>query len=90
MPDDVLDEIMRQIRAAAPELPVQRVEAIALGIRRDWGGARVYIKKAPAAGKALRLGTALAAGASLSQAFVEVGIGRSQGYALAGRRWRCR
>lgn len=90
MGKDVLDELVRQILAAAPEIPRGAAETAAQRIRQDWGGARVYIKKAPAEGKALRLGTALAAGVPLTQAFAEVGVRRSQGYALAGRRWKVR
>jgi hypothetical protein len=88
MAEDFIAHLVAQIRAAAPDLPADRVESIAVGIQRDWGGATVYIKKAPAAGKASRLGSALAAGVPLSQAFADVGVCRSHGYALIGRRWR--
>lgn len=88
MPEDVLDKIMAQVRAAAPELPAARVNAIALQIRRDIGGSACYIKKAPAAGKAFRLGVALAAGVPLSQAFGEIGISRATGFRLLRRRGR--
>lgn len=90
MGKDVLDELVRQILAAAPEIPRGAAETAAQRIRQDWGGARVYIKKAPAEGKALRLGTALAAGVPLTRAFAEIGVCRSQGYALVGRRWKVR
>jgi hypothetical protein len=57
-------------------------------LRRDFGGEKHYVKKAPAEGKAFRLGSALAAGAALHQAFADVGVSRRQGYYLLKRRWR--
>ena len=90
MTEDMLDKIMAQVRAAAPELPAARVDAIALQIRRDIGGSEVYIKKAPTAGKALRLGVALAAGVPLTQAFGEIGVSRATGFRLLRLRQRAR
>ncbi len=90
MGKDVLDELVRQILAAAPDIPPAAVQTAAARIRQDWGGERVYFKKAPAEGKALRLGTALAAGVPLTQACAEVGVSESYGYRLASRRWRVR
>lgn len=85
MPEDLLDRIVAQLKAAAPELPAARVDAIALQIRRDVGGSEVYIKKAPVAGKALRLGAALAVGVPLTQAFADLGVSTSYGYRLVRR-----
>lgn len=87
---DIVDEIFAQLRAAIPDLPDATLQGAALRIRQDWGGARAYVKKAPAEGKAFRLGTALAAGVPLAQAFADVGVSRSHGFSLARRRWRCR
>ena len=85
---DLLDRIFAQLRTAAPDYPQDKLQASALQIRRDLGGATAYVKKAPAEGKAFRLGTALAAGASLHQAFAEVGVTDRHGRRLLGRRWR--
>lgn len=87
MGKDVLDELVRQILAAAPEIPRGAAETAAQRIRQDWGGARVYIKKAPSVGKAFGLGTALAAGVPLAQAFAEVGVTDRHGRRLLKRRW---
>lgn len=85
---DIVDEIFAQLRAAIPDLPDAALKGAALRIRQDWGGARAYVKKAPAEGKALRLGTALAAGVPLAQAYELVGIGERHGRDLLKRRWR--
>ncbi len=87
MPEDFVEKLMAQIRAAAPDLPSDRVSAIARQVRLDWGGSTVYIKKAPAEGKARSLGLTLAAGVPLAQAFADIGISRRTGYRLLSRRW---
>ena len=38
-------ELVAEIRAAAPGIPLERAEAIAIGIRRDCGGDRANIRK---------------------------------------------
>ena len=90
MPDDIVDALLKQLLAAAPGFPADRAQAAAAKIRQDWGGAKHYVKKAPAEGKAFGLGTALAAGVPLTQAFADVGVSASRGYELLKRRWRCR
>lgn len=90
MADDVIDDLVRQLLAAAPELPAQRVEAIAHRIRHDWGGNRVYIRKAQAEGKAFRLGSALAAGVPLNQALDDLQVSRATGFRLMFRLTRRR
>lgn len=90
MPEDVIEALVRQIIAAAPGLPEARVRAIAVAIRKDFGGQKCYVKKAPAEGKALGLGAALAAGVPLHEAFEEIGVSRRHGYRVLGRRWRVR
>lgn len=88
MGKDGLDQILDQLRAAAPEFPEDKLRSAALQIRRDLGGGAIYIKKAPAEGKAFRLGAALAGGVPLVQAFGEVGVSRATGFRLLRRRWR--
>jgi hypothetical protein len=90
MSKDGLDLILDRLRAAAPDYPEDKLRTAALQIRHDMGGGPVYIKKAPAEGKAFRLGIALAAGVPLAQAFADVGVGRRQGYYLVKRRWLSR
>ena len=81
-------DLVASIRAVAPDLSVDRVEAIARRIQRDLGGA--YLKKESALGKAFGLGTALARGVPVAQAFADVGVSRSTGYRLLNRRWNPR
>lgn len=90
MPEDVIDVLVRQIIAAAPGLPEARVREIAVAIRKDFGGQKCYVKKAPAEGKVLGLGAAIAAGVPLREAFEEVGVSRRHGYRVLGRRWTVR
>jgi hypothetical protein len=89
---DLVDRLIEQLRAAAPDYPLDKLQSAALLIRRDMGGATAYVKKAPAEGKAFRLGTALAVGVSVTQAFADLGVSRATGYRLLAshRRWRCK
>ena len=36
MKKDLVNDVVAEIRAAAPDIPLERAEAIAIGIRRDW------------------------------------------------------
>lgn len=85
MGKDTVERIIEMIRAAAPELPEAKLGAIATKIHRDLGGSHHYVTKAPALGKAGRLGEQLAAGVSLVQAFARVGVSESYGYRLLRR-----
>ena len=87
---DIVDDIFLQLRTAFPELPDDALRGAAMRIRQDWGGARAYVKKAPAEGKAWRLGAALADGASLAQAFDVAGVGERYGRDLLKRGWKVR
>lgn len=88
MADDVIDALVKQLLAAVPGLPHDQAHAAAARIRQDWGGSTHYVKKAPATGKAFGLGTALAAGVPLTQAFADAGVSRATGYRYLKRRWR--
>lgn len=79
------NDIAALIHAAAPDLSEDRCRAIAERIQRDLGGS--YLKKAPAAGKALRLGAALAAGVPLGVAITEIDCTPRHAYRLLKRRW---
>ena len=60
-----------------------------LQLRKEWGGARVYIpKKESPAGKVPRLAGAIAAGRPLREAMEVAGFRKSQGYYWLGLRWR--
>lgn len=87
MAKDEID-LVTSILSAAPDLSLERAHVIARRIRADVGGA--YLKKEPTAGKAFGLGTALAAGVPVIQAFAEIGVSRSTGYRLLSRRWKVR
>ena len=84
---DLIAEICAQIRAATPDVPEATCLKQAHALCQHLAGSRVYFPKDPAEGKARRLGRALAAGVPLAQAFVDVGVSRSRGFALAKRRW---
>ena len=43
--DNPIADLVAEIRAAAPDLPLERLEAIAIGIRRDWQRGRANIRK---------------------------------------------
>ena len=43
--NDRIVDLVAEIRAAAPDLPLERVEAIAVGIRRDWQRGRANIRR---------------------------------------------
>jgi hypothetical protein len=88
MSKDAVDTLAELIRAAAPDLSAERARAIATRIGKDLAGDRLYFSKAPAAGKAWRLGEQIAAGVPLAQAFVTVGVSESYGYRLLRRAWR--
>lgn len=87
---DLLDDIMEQLAAAAPDYPQDKLRATALKIRRDVGGSEAYIRKAPAEGKVVGLSSALAAGVPLAQAFSDAGVSRGYGYKLVNRLLRSR
>jgi hypothetical protein len=90
MAKDTVETILDLIRAAAPELPADKLDTIARKIHQDLGGGAHYFPKAPAQGKAFRLGEQVAAGVPLAQAFASVGVSESYGYRLLSRTWRFR
>lgn len=85
MGDDIVKDFARRLAAYTSPEEVRRQED---DIRRQWGGAEVYIKKAPAEGKVRALSGRLAAGATIREAFEAAGVGKSQGYFYL--RLRCR
>ena len=88
MNEDAIDVLMRQLKAAAPELKDSRLREIAIRIRQDIGGQRLgYARKDVQEGKAFRLGAALASGLGLVEAMAEVGVPRRMGYRLLRRPW---
>lgn len=82
-----VDELLEVLEARCPSAsPAERRE-FERDIRQRWGGDRVYIDKATAAGKAQRLGAALAAGASLREAIEKAGLSRRSGYRVLSKKW---
>jgi hypothetical protein len=81
MADDVIDKLIAQLYAAAPELGPDRIRAIAVKLRHDMGGRREYVRAEPAAGKAIALAESLAAGVSLREAIEHAGLRPGTGYA---------
>lgn len=90
MVDDPIERLVRQLLAAAPDLRTEggvlKAREIAVRIRADIGGERHYIKKAPGEEKALGVHVAQRRGVPVRQAFREVRVSRSHGYALLARR----
>ena len=43
MEKDFISDLVAEIRAAAPDIPLERAEAVAIGIRRDWHRGRANI-----------------------------------------------
>ena len=83
--DDITRWLVRNAMAAG----MSRDAAIwlALRMRSDWGGCRVYVPKPGPEGKGWVLGAAVAAGTSIQAAASELGIPRSTAYRVTARRW---
>lgn len=81
--DDIVDDLLRLLR---PHVTLDEWHRTAYELRQRWGGSEVYVKKAPAEGKAHRIGGSLAAGLTLVEAFATVGVSRATGYRLIRRR----
>jgi hypothetical protein len=77
MGDDIIKHFCRRMAPYAPPEELRRIE---IELRRQWGGAEVYIKKSPAEGKVRALAGRLAAGATIREAFEAAGVAKSQGY----------
>jgi hypothetical protein len=89
MADDVIDKLIAQLYAAAPELGPDRIRAIAVKLRHDMGGRREYVRAEPSEGKASVSAQCLAAGASLHEALEAAGLRPGSGYARRFvMRWR--
>lgn len=82
--DDIVDDLLRRLR---PHVTLDEWHRAAYEIRQRWGGAEVYVKKAPAEGKARAIGGSLAAGLTLREAFEAAGVSRRHGFRLVTRRF---
>jgi hypothetical protein len=85
MADDIIRSFVARLAAYTTPEEARRVE---IELRQQWGGAEVYVPKAPSLPKATRLGAGIAAGLSLLEAFEAAGVSRRHGYRLLARRWR--
>jgi hypothetical protein len=83
--DDLLTDLWRVL---ARQVGTCAADRELLQLRQRWGGARLYLKKAPAFQKQQQLGEQLAAGAPVGDAFNDAGCKRAWGYELLGRRLR--
>ena len=88
MGEDIIAAFIRRLLEDVPNTSPETVQRIENGLRRDFGGSSHYAKRAPAEGKVLRLGNALAAGVSLGAAISEIGCTKQHAYRLLRRRWR--
>jgi hypothetical protein len=59
-----------------------------LQLRQRWGGARVYLKKAPSLPTQKELGERIASGLPVRDAFAAVGCSAAWGHRLLSRRLR--
>lgn len=84
--DDIIRDFLRRVRTVATSVSDRDWLHVELDMRQAWGGARPYVAKAPAEGKAARLAESLAAGRPLREAFDAVGVSQRSGYRLIGRR----
>jgi hypothetical protein len=80
--EDIIKQFCTELSAFAPLDEVRRVE---IQLRQQWGGADVYVQKAPSLPKAERLGAVIAAGLTMREACDAVGVSRSTGYRLVSR-----
>lgn len=86
---DIVDEFIKRLQHHMPDVPHDRVVAIELDVRQQWGGTtKAYIAKRPGLATQQRLAQALATGQPLEHAFASAGIKRRQGYNILGRRAR--
>lgn len=86
MPGDFLHQVIAAAVAAAIDSPVA-VARLETKLRRQWGGERVYIKKATADAKAAALAVAITNGRSPADAIRDLGIPTRTGYDLLSRKW---
>lgn len=89
MSDDIIDGMIRRMlefnaRAMTPD----QVDEFRTLLRREWGGAEIYVRKAPTELKTRSLAGSLAAGVALNEAFAFAGTSRRHGFRLLARRWR--
>jgi hypothetical protein len=85
VPDDIIRSFVSRLAAYTTPEEVQRVE---IELRQQWGGAEVYVCKAPSLPKAARLGAGLASGLTLREAFDSAGVSYRHGYRLLRLRAR--
>lgn len=88
MADDIIDNLLRELRRLAPELSTDAEWKLEQRLRQACGGALVYVRKQPTpSGKVARLAVGLAAGRPLAEVFAAAEASRRTGYRLLARRW---
>jgi hypothetical protein len=88
--DELINHVMREVIAESPGMSPATALAIEARVRARWGGSRVYIGKGMSTGKARCLGAAIAAGASLRDAFAAAGLTSRSGWRTLSRKWSVR
>lgn len=81
--DDFLTDVWRIL---ARQVGTGAADQELFGLRQRWGGARVYLKKMPAAPTQKELGEQIASGTPVRDAFAAVGCGAAWGHRLLSRR----
>jgi hypothetical protein len=71
---DLAAQLTAILKTEAPELATDKLRAIELAVRRELGGQRLWIQKAPRLAKAALLGDELAHGIPMHQACEKIGV----------------
>jgi hypothetical protein len=71
---DLAAQLTAILKIEAPELAPEKLRAIELAVRRELGGQRLWVQKAPRLAKAALLGNELAHGIPMHQACEKIGV----------------
>jgi hypothetical protein len=71
---DLAAQLTTILKIEAPELAPEKLRAIELAVRRELGGQRLWIQKAPRLAKTALLGDELAHGIPMQQACEKIGV----------------
>jgi len=83
---DIVQRLFALLHQHGHPVPTDKQVAAEQQLRQEFGGERVYIKRAPSRIKSQRLASALQSGVSIREAIRRADLGRSQGFALLGRK----
>lgn len=84
--EDIVLRFIAAMRDAGASFTEEVANVAEQNIRQEFGGARAYVSKRPARGKAVALGTAIRSGANIREAMAKANVAKTWGYALLMRR----